>query len=384
MGIAFRGAQRALPAAYYRGGTSRALMFKLNDLPVDRREWPLIFRSIIGSPDPNGRQLDGMGAGVSSLSKVCIVGTSQKEEVDVDYTVAAIGVTDSNVDFSSNCGNMAAAIGPFAVNSGQVKVKDGKACVRIHNTSTGKITHSHFLVKDGKAEVNGSFAIDGVAGTGAKIKLTFINPSGSKTGKMLPTGNVTDTLGGITVTCIDVGNPCILVQASDLGVEGSILPNDITAHPTLLARLESIRRKGAVTMGIAQDEQEVPRSIPKIALVSSPSTHTILSGALLSKEDCDVVIRSISIGQAHRTVPVTVAMAVAVASKLDGSIVERNKSKNPVNVKGITIGHSSGGLLVGVNSDSNTAVDKVTVFLTARQIMKGTVYWKQADKYSSS
>lgn len=172
-----RGAQRELPAAYYRGGTSRAVLFNSKDLPEDRKRWPSIFRAVINSPDPNGRQLDGMGGGVSSLSKVCVVGRSERKDADVDYTFAAVGVKNPDVDFSSNCGNMISAIGPFAVDSGQVKVQDGRATVRIHNTNTGKLIHAKFSVRDNEAEVEGGFAIDGVAGTGAKIELAFINPA---------------------------------------------------------------------------------------------------------------------------------------------------------------------------------------------------------------
>lgn len=169
-------AQNSLRAAYYRGGTSRAVIFKKDDLPSNQEDWPPIFRAVINSPDPNGRQLDGMGGGVSSLSKVCVVGPSSRPDADVDYTFAAIGVTNSKVDFSSNCGNMIAAIGLFAVDQGQVSVEGEKATVRIHNTNTGKIIHSNFPVVDGEAVVDGTFKIDGVAGTGAKIELAFINP----------------------------------------------------------------------------------------------------------------------------------------------------------------------------------------------------------------
>lgn len=169
--------QNRLPAAYYRGGTSRAIIFREQDLPPNRQEWAPIFCGAIGSPDPNGRQLDGMGGGISSLSKICVVGPSKHPEADVDYTFAAIGVKNTDVDYSSNCGNMASAIGPFAVDSGLVGAKeDGDVTVRIHNTNTGKIIHATFPVAQGEAAAEGSFAIDGVAGTAAKVQLAFINP----------------------------------------------------------------------------------------------------------------------------------------------------------------------------------------------------------------
>lgn len=169
--------QNRLPASYYRGGTSRAIIFREENLPRDRATWSPIFCGAIGSPDPNGRQLDGLGGGISSLSKVCVVGPSTHAEADVDYTFAAIGVKTLDVDYSSNCGNMTSAIGPYAVDSGLVQGREGSYTVRIHNTNTGKIIHSTFPVVDGEAASNGSFAIDGVAGTAAKIELAFINPA---------------------------------------------------------------------------------------------------------------------------------------------------------------------------------------------------------------
>lgn len=172
--------QNRLPASYYRGGTSRAIIFKQQDLPTDRSAWPPIFRGAIGSPDPNGRQLDGLGGGLSSLSKVCVVGSSSHADADVDYTFAALGIKDEDVDFSSNCGNMTSAIGPFAIDSGLVEPPAGgeeDATIRIHNTNTGKIIHAKFPVVEGEAAAYGDFAIDGVSGTAAKIELAFINPA---------------------------------------------------------------------------------------------------------------------------------------------------------------------------------------------------------------
>jgi 2-methylaconitate cis-trans-isomerase PrpF len=170
--------QNSAVAAYYRGGTSRAVMFQEKDLPTDRKLWDNIFLGIMGSPDPNGRQLDGIGGGVSSLSKVCVVGPSKRSDADVDYTFVAIGVKTTEVDYSSNCGNMIAAIGPFAIDSGMIKSGSGKdAVVRIHNTNTGKLIHSSFPIEDYEAQVSGDLVVDGVAGTGAKIELAFLDPA---------------------------------------------------------------------------------------------------------------------------------------------------------------------------------------------------------------
>ncbi|KAH8777439.1 PrpF protein [Diaporthe sp. PMI_573] len=369
--------QNAIPAAYYRGGTSRAVMFRKNDLPSDQSKWPHIFRSVIGSPDPNGRQLDGMGGGLSSLSKVCVVGPSTESDADVDYTFVAVGVKNDEVDFSSNCGNMTSAVGPFAVDAGLVpRPKDGETSVLIRNTNTNKRIRATFPVQDGEAVADGPFAIDGVAGTASKIKLAFQRPSGSKTGKTLPTDKVVDTFDGVRATCIDVGNPCVFVLASELNVDGCMLADDITAHPTLLAQLDSIRRQAAVAMGLAKDTENVPGSIPKIAVVSEPRGHRLLSGETLDEKSCDVVVRAISVGQPHQAVPITVAMAIATASRLPGSIVNECVASSSVDKDGVTLGHNSGTILVGSKFDAEGIIEEAIVFRTARRIMEGKVYYK--------
>lgn len=387
--------QNRLPAAYYRGGTSRAIIFREQDLPTDRREWDPIFRGVIGSPDPNGRQLDGLGGGISSLSKVCVVGPSTHPDADVDYTFAAIGVKDSGVDYSSNCGNMTSAIGPFAIDSGMAECGNGMATVRIHNTNTGKMIHSTFPVVAGEAAADGDFAIDGVSGLAAKIELAFINPAlvpyiisfvlkghpglighrGSKTGKLLPTGNVTDIFDGIKATCIDAGNPCVFIEAFD-DIDGSILPDQIDGHPSLLPRLESIRRQASVAMGLSKDEGSTPGSIPKIAMVSNPKAHTLLSGEHVDEGVTDLVVRALSVGQPHRAVPITVALAIAAAANIEGSTVKRCISGDPVDPDGITLGHPTGKIMVGAEFGDRGHLAHATVFRTARRLMDGFVYWK--------
>lgn len=203
----------------------------------------------------------------------------------------------------------------------------------------------------------------------------LIQNRGSKTGKTLPTGEVVNNFDGIAATCIDVGNPCVFVKASDLGVEGGILADAIDAHPTLLMRLESIRQQAAVAMGLCKDFDTVPGSIPKIALVSAPYPHQLVSGQEVSERDCDILVRAISVGQPHRAVPITVAMALATASRLSGSIGYQCTTEQNVDPDGVTIGHNSGKLLVGANFDADGAVKNATVFRTARRIMDGTIYW---------
>lgn len=383
--------QRRLPASYYRGGTSRAVLFNGKDLPSNRYEWSNIFRGVIGSPDVKyGRQLDGMGGGLSSLSKVCVVETCPDDDpdgADVDYTFAAIGVRDDEVDFSSNCGNMTSAIGPFALDAGLIKhgrrpdekVDPGYITVRIRNTNTSKIIDATFPIDDdGSPQMYGDFAIDGVVGTASKIRLAFLNPAGSKTGSLLPTSSIIDTIHSITVTCIDVGNPCVFVPASAVSVPGEILPDAIESHPTLLHRLDEIRKEAAVRMGISETIDRVPGSIPKIAIVSQGKNGK-----------SDITVRAISVGQPHRAVPITVAMALASATEIKGSIpyelchLSRSGAHGPVDADGVTIGHPTGTILVtstfGEEKASNgePIVTDATVFRTARLLMKGEVYWRQ-------
>ncbi|KAL6922513.1 hypothetical protein FSST1_006539 [Fusarium sambucinum] len=310
--------QNRLPASYYRGGSSRAVFFNSQDLPpVNERDD--IFRGVIGSPDPYGRQLDGMGGGISSLSKVCIVGPPTHPEADVDYTFVSIGIKNDKVDYSSNCGNMSAAVGPYAVDSGLVPAPEGSQeqfVVRIHNINTGKIINATFPVVDGEAVASGDFTIDGVAGTAAPVQLDFVKPAGSRTGKLLPTGNVVDTFDEYCATCIDVGNPCVFVYASELDVDGELSSDDIEANTILKDKLESIRRQAAIKMGLAQDLNNVPGSVPKISIVSP-----------------------------------------------------RKKPVNgEINVRAI--------LRVDASFDDAGELSKATVFRTARRLMEGTIYWK--------
>lgn len=370
--------QKSIPASYYRGGTSRAIMFLSSDLPSAREQWPDIFRAALGSPDPHGRQLDGMGGGISSLSKICVVGPPTHPRADVDYTFAAVGVRDNEVDFSSNCGNMTSAVGPFAIDSGLVKCPRGRSevTVRIHNTNTHKLIHATFPVDDSEAVAEGDFAIDGVADTSAKISLSFIEPAGSKTGKLLPTGRVVDRFDKVSATCIDVGNPCVFVSAEHLDIDGTMLPDAMDTHPTLLTRLDSVRRQAGVAMGLCDAPSRCPGSIPKIAVVSSPAPHKLLSGDMLGEDSADVVARAVSVGQPHRAVPITVAMALAAASKLDGSVVQMCCANKPVDADGVTIGHASGRILVSAEYDDKGGIKSATLFRTARRLFEGRVFVK--------
>src|SRR5687767_8030311 len=217
---------RKLPAVFMRGGTSKALMLHLRDLPADRPAWDAIFLTAMGSPDPHGRQLNGMGGGVSSLSKVCVLGPPSRPDADLDYTFAQVLVTEARVDYSGNCGNMSSAVGPFAVEEGIVPAGDGERLVRIHNTNTKKIINATFRVKDGRAVVEGELEIPGVAGTGSPVRLDFLEPGGAVTGKLLPTGKPRDVLeipgiGKVEASMVDAANPCVFLAAESLGLKGT-------------------------------------------------------------------------------------------------------------------------------------------------------------------
>lgn len=348
-------------------------MLQREDLPSDKSQWGPIFLGCMGSPDPYWRQLDGMGGGISSLSKVCVVGASSHLEADVDYTFVSLGIDNDKVDYSSNCGNMLGAVGPFAVDAGitPVKTQEGEdeVTVRIHNTNTGKIIHSTFAVADGEAAAYGHFEIDGVAGNASPVKLQFMRPAGSRTGKLFPTGSTTDTfINGITATCIDAANPCVFVSAAQLGVPGDLMPQQIDDHPTLKSTLESVRRAAAVKMGLASTEDETPGSVPKIALVAPPADD---SGS-------NIEVRAMSVGQPHKAIPVTVALAVAAAAKIKGTTVFENvvqggreRDEAPTIIR-----HASGVLCVDGKFSDSGGLESATVLRTARRLMEGRVFWK--------
>ena len=366
-----------------RGGTSKALIFRAGDLPADRADWAPIFLAAMGSPDPAMRQLDGMGGGVSSLSKCCVVGPPSRPDADVDYTFAQVAIDRPEVDYASNCGNMSSAIGPFAVDEGLVAPPAGnEAVVRIHNTNTGKIIVARFPMEDGRAAVTGDLAIDGVAGTGAPIRLDFTDPGGAGTGRLLPTGNLTDRLdvpglGPLRVTLIDAANPCVLVAAADLGMTATETPAAMERDTALIAGIEALRRVASVRMGLAADLEAAARiiSVPKVGILAPPADAPILSGAIQTAASVDILARMMSSGQPHRAVPLTGALCLAVACRLPGTVahdlVRPGEATDPVRV-----GHPSGAILVaaGVSSGPDgSRVSHATVFRTARRLFQGEV-----------
>ena len=346
--------QIAIPAVYMRGGTSRALVFHDRDLPADRSARDRIFLAALGSPDPGERQLDGMGGGISSLSKIAIVGPSSRPDADVDFTFVQVSVTGAHVGYRGNCGNISAAIGPFAVDEAVVAAEGDDALVRIHNTNTGKLVHARFPLSGGKAAVRGDCTIAGVAGSGAPVRLDFLDPGGAVTGRLLPTGRVRETLdlgtGTAEASLVDAANPVVFI--ADPGT-------------TDLAWLETLRVAAALRMGIAASEDEArtgSASLPLVALVSAPA----MGG--------DIAVRMISSGQLHKATPLTGALCLAVAARIDGTIAHEFAS--PREAERLVIEHPAGLLEVAARvsgTGTEARADFATFYRTARRLMEGRV-----------
>ena len=379
--------QKKLPAVFMRGGTSKAIVFHARDLPASRAEWEPIFLSVIGSPDPNMRQLNGMGGGVSSLSKVCVIGPPAHPDADVDYTFAQVLIDKARVDYNSNCGNMSSAIGPFAVDEGLVaKPRSGEAVVRIHNTNTKKIIVSRFGMDGDEAAVAGDMALDGVAGTGAPIRLEFMEPGGAKTGKLLPTGKAADMLevpgaGRMPVSMIDAANPCVFVPAEAIGATATEPPTEIEGNSQLMAKLEAIRRAASVAMGIAPDIEKAGNlSVPIVAFVAPPVAMSVLSGRKLASGDMDIAVRMMSNGQAHRATPLTGALCLAVATRIPGSIPHEMARRLAEGTSQIRIGHASGVIVVDARIGQATGgqphAEYAAVYRTARRLFDGRVHYR--------
>lgn len=369
------------PAVFMRGGTSRAIMFHARNLP-DRAEWDPIFLAAMGSPDPNGRQLNGMGGGISSLSKVCILAPSDRADADVDYTFAQVQIREASVDYRSNCGNMSSAVGPFAVDEGIVRPNGDTAVVRIFNTNTRKIIRSTFPLEDGRAATDGELAIPGVAGTGAPVRLDFLAPGGATTGKLLPTGHATDRLelrGGetIEVSLVDAANACVFVRASDLGLTGRELPEELERDAALMERLQVIRRRASVAMGITKDEAEARgvAAVPIIGFVAPPMDAPTLSGEPIGADQVDLTVRFLSNGQPHRALPLTASLCTAVAANIAGTVVaEALRGGTGGQVR---IGMPSGILTVGAEvsqEGGQWSAHSGAFYRTARRLFDGRVY----------
>jgi 2-methylaconitate cis-trans-isomerase PrpF len=376
--------QIKIPAVFMRGGTSNAIVFDAKDLPRDRAEWDAIFIAAIGSPDPYGRQLDGMGGGISSLSKVCVIGPPTRADADVDYTFAQVSVKEAKVDYSGNCGNMSSAMGPYSVDEGIVGVSGKDALVRVHNTNTRKIIWSRFAIDDGLSAVDGDLTIPGVSGTGSPVRLEFREPGGATTGKLLPTGRVADVLdvpgyGKFNVSMVDAANACCFVRADELGITGTEMPDALDANTELLERLSAIRLAASVAMGIAAtpEEARAKRVVPFIGFVSGPQDAVTLTGEKIAAGDVDLTGRIISNGQPHRALPLTASLCMAVASRLEGSVVHAVTRKSSDAEAPIRIAMPSGILTVAAtvrrNGDEWFA-EQGAFYRTQRRLFDGHVY----------
>ena len=373
---------RTLPAVFMRGGTSRAIMFHARDLP-DRAEWDPIFLAAMGSPDPNGRQLNGMGGGVSSLSKVCILAPSDREDADIDYTFAQVQIREAAVDYRGNCGNMSSAVGPFAVDEAIVRPNGDTAVVRIFNTNTKKIIRSTFPLEDGRAATDGDLAIPGVAGTGAPVRLDFLAPGGATTGKLLPTGAPLDRLditgiGPIEVSIVDAANACVFVRARDLGLTGCELPDELERDKAVLEKLQLVRRAASVAMGIACGDAEAAaiRGVPFIGFLAPPMDAPTLAGEPIAAAQVDLTARFISSGQPHRALPLTASLCTAVAARIAGTLA--SQALRPGAGETVRIGMPSGILTVGADVAQDAAGAWVAhsgaFYRTARRLFDGRLY----------
>ena len=376
--------QIAVPAVFMRGGASKALVFHRKDLPESNAYRDAIFLAAMGSPDPNGRQLDGMGGGGSSVSKVCIIEKSTLPDVDIDYTFGQVEVRDARVDYNGSCGSMASAMGPFAVDEGLVTApRDGEAVVRIRDTNAERIIVSRFPMRNGKAAVAGDLEVDGVGGRGAPVRLEFQSPGGGHTGRLLPMGAVVDTVdvpefGTVEYSFVDAANPVMFVRAERVGLAGTELPDEIEAMPGMLELFERIRRQVTIKAGAAPDVESAGKvSLPRIAFVTAPARSRTLLGRVLEVDDTDIIIRMIGRGIPHRAVPVTTALCLAVACRIPGTIPNQLLSERARQGDGIIVGHPSGAWMtaasISPSNDGGFHADMAGLSMTARRLFQGEV-----------
>lgn len=378
---------RSVPALFMRGGTSKALMFRRADLPANQSDRDAIFLSAMGSPDRHGRQLNGMGGGNSSLSKVCVVGPSSRDDADVDYTFAQVMIDEARVDYSINCGNMSSAVGPFAVFRGlaNATVKDGETAIRIFNTNTSKVIVSTFAVKDGMPVEEGTLEIPGVAGSGAPIRLDFLEPGGATTGRLLPGGAVTQWvdvpgIGRIEMSLVDAANACVFVTADSVGMTGTEMPEDIQNDAALMHKLMTVRAHGSVAMGIAATVEEAmkKKSAPFFGVVTPPQDFDALSGDRVKAAATDLNVRVIASGQPHRALPLTISLCTAVAARIQGSIVERNTRPSAADAASIRLAMPSGILTVDAKvdlKDGQWSARRGSFYRTMRRLFDGVTFY---------
>lgn len=374
--------QRRVPAVVMRGGTSRAVFFHRKDLPDDPALRDRVILSIFGGGDPYGRQIDGLGGAVSTTSKAAIIALPSVPDADVDYTFGQVSVTTPLVDYGGNCGNISSAVGPFAIEEGLVAAAGPVTIVRIWQTNTRKRIIAHIPTAGGAPQVEGDFAIDGVPGGGAMIRLEFLEPGGSMTGRLLPTGNATDTLevagvGRLTVSLVDAANPVVFVRPADLGLSGLEMPDRIDGDPALLARIEAVRAAAGVRMGLARTTEEATSrspGVPKLAFVVSPASYTSTKGSAVAADRIDLVGRIMSMGRLHRSYALTGAICTSVAAQVEGTLPHQAARPGPARERTVRVGHPAGAIDVGAVVERRGGewfVEKVVTRRTARRLMEG-------------
>ena len=385
-------AQIRIPATYMRGGTSKGVFFRLEDLPEMAREpgaaRDALLMRVIGSPDPYGKQIDGMGGATSSTSKTVIVSKSTRPGHDVDYLFGQVAIDKAFVDWSGNCGNLSAAVGPFAIAGGLVDParvpRDGIATVRIWQANIGKTIIAHVPMTDGAVQETGDFELDGVTFPAAEVQLEFMDPAAEEEGAggaMFPTGNLVDDLdvpgvGTLKATMINAGIPTIFVEAAAIGYAGTELQDAINGDARALAMLETIRAHGALRMGLIKslDGIATRQHTPKVAFVARPADYVASSGKAVKTGDIDLLVRAMSMGKLHHAMMGTAAVAIGTAAAIPGTLV--NVAAGGGERKAVRFGHPSGTLRVGAEAalvDGTWTVTKAVMSRSARVLMEGWV-----------
>jgi probable AcnD-accessory protein PrpF len=384
--------QIKIPATYMRGGTSKGVFFRLQDLPaaaqVPGAARDALLLRVIGSPDPYGKQIDGMGGATSSTSKTVIVARSSRPEHDVDYLFGQVSIDKAFVDWSGNCGNLSAAVGPFAISAGLIDPSriphNGVVAVRIWQANIGKTIIGHVPITDGVVQETGDFELDGVTFPAAEVQLEFMHPAAEEDGAggaMFPTGNLVDDLevpgiGVLKATMINAGIPTIFVDAEAIGYQGTELQDAINSDARALEKFETIRAHGALRMGLIRslDEIAARQHTPKIAFVARPTAYVASSGKQVAAGDVDLLVRAMSMGKLHHAMMGTAAVAIGTAAAIPGTLV--NLAAGGGERQAVRFGHPSGTLRVGAQAsrvDGEWVVKKAIMSRSARVLMEGWV-----------
>ncbi|MBK8973687.1 MAG: 2-methylaconitate cis-trans isomerase PrpF [Hahellaceae bacterium] len=385
--------QIKIPATYMRGGTSKGVFFNLSDLPepaqTPGKARDALLLRVIGSPDPYGKQIDGMGGATSSTSKTVILSKSQQPDHDVDYLFGQVSIDKPFVDWSGNCGNLTAAVGAFAISQGLVDAsripQDGLCTVRIWQKNISKTIIAHIPVCGGQVQETGDFELDGVTFPAAEVQIEFLDPAdegeGDSGGAMFPTGKLVDTLevpgfGALRATLINAGIPTVFVEASAIGYTGTELQEAINGDSAALARFEAIRAYGALRMGLIKDLSEAAarQHTPKVAFIAPPKDYVSSSGKVVSAGDIDLSVRALSMGKLHHAMMGTAAVAIGTAAAIPGTLV--NLAAGGGERHAVRFGHPSGTLRVGAEAtqkDGQWSVTKAIMSRSARVLMEGWV-----------